>query len=1010
MAHATRGTFRILASMVAAAALTGPRAAEGAEGLVAHYAFDEGSGAGAGDRSPRGRDGAIHGAAWVSSPRGQALSFDGKQAYVDLGPTERLGLQRQVTLCLWLKPGALPPDRHEPVLLGEQPRSCALTYYRGRVYFYFGHFSNRVACPVAPGRWRHVAATADGDAMKLYVDGRLRVQRPLPPEASVPAVGAFAVGANPAAKWFFNGLIDDVRVYDRALSAAQIELLVRDDLAALVRAREQQATRFFQHHRDPIDLEAHEDRLLFANRRVGLEFRRTSQGFHIARLYSIQHDQDFLTSDAQDTSPNLLQIVTVLDRGRARGRYSVAALSAKSSRFARTDLEGQATLHLRWDQVDLREDRDAMDVEVAVTLKADDPLTYWRFRIANRSQRYGMWRVYFPVLRLAPIGEPQANAYVYPQDRGRLALDPFHQPPGYGDGVHRSGRYPAAFGMQFQALYNERTGVGLYLGTQDPVPRLKNTEAPNTADHITWKPGHFPANMGCPAEDYALPYDCVVGPFTGDWWDACQIYRQWALEQTWCRRGPLAQRRDVPTWYKEAPLFLTCKSHCQDSDVAAIRDSYLKYLHWAGVALPCQWYAWKQYSTELTAYDLPTSKWSVKILGHPCSNVHDGNYPKLPALPSFAAACQELRRRGGFVLPYVCLQIYDQGRTENAPYVADARPHVVHDVHGRPCTYGREPSWAMCVWTDWWRNRVKETCVTMLEREHAGGFYLDTMHGAGEHCFRTEHGHSACGGRALPMGMHGIAECVRDAIKETDPEAITTGEDPAENMIDAIDGKLYQHTLTPNSRVPLFAAVYQDYVLRYGMSVVPDEGHRFYAEAASLFVEGAQMGRIHIGPGKWRTSFDDPAHRPMLEFLGRLVAYYRRQESRDFLCYGQLMRPLRFRRPSPMPTLSLPGQRGRYKGRVVELPALFSGVFRSQRGELAAFVVNASGQPLSYAAEMDLRRYRVGADARVQIDAIPAVAAARPMGTAKGKALLEGKLGPRQATMYRLRVMGRGAQ
>ena len=53
--------------------------------LILHYAFDEGAGTRAGDSSGTGNDGAIHGAAFVKSPRGRALRFDGVDDFVECG-------------------------------------------------------------------------------------------------------------------------------------------------------------------------------------------------------------------------------------------------------------------------------------------------------------------------------------------------------------------------------------------------------------------------------------------------------------------------------------------------------------------------------------------------------------------------------------------------------------------------------------------------------------------------------------------------------------------------------------------------------------------------------------------------------------------------------------------------------------------------------------------------------------------------------------------------------------
>jgi hypothetical protein len=770
--------------------------------------------------------------------------------------------------------------------------------------------------------------------------------------------------------------------------------------------RRETITRFFKTHADAVEFQQQGDSLLLANRQLGLEFKRALGGFRIARLYSVRDGQDFLAEDRGDKELNLLQIVPGVDPSfRVRVAQTpknagvISCSGAKRTSFHCSGGADQRTLQLACNGIDLPNEPEAVDIEMTVTLKASSPFAYWRFKITNRSIPYGIDEVYFPVLSLAPIGSAQENVFIYPLVRGCLVEDPFHQPPGYGDGVHRSGRYPAAFGMQFQALYNKRTGVGLYLGTQDPTPNLKNTESPNAPDHITWKPGHFPPNVSFGRENYTLAYDCVTGPFSGDWWDACQIYRAWAVQQNWCRKGPLATRRDIPQWYKESPLFLVAFSHSNNDSIPATVRHYIEYLRWAGVRLPCDWYGWKHYRTELTAYDAPHSYWRANYRGQgPCENVHDGNYPKLPALPGFAAACRELRQSGGMVCPYVCLQIYDQGPVENAPYAAEARSCVVRDPLGTMQNYDREPSWAMCASAPWWRDRLRQSCLGLLRDEHVGGFYLDTMHGTTEPCYWTPHGHSSCGGSAGPLGMHGLAGGLRDAVQAADAAAITTGEDPAENMIDVIDGKLYQFTLRPNFRAPLFAAVYQEYIRRYGMTVNVDSEDRFCMEAGSLFVEGAQMGRLALAPMESALSFEKPEHRAMVGFLGRLVAYYRQPVAKKFLCYGQLMRPLSFREPSPMPTLSFDAE-----GNKIELPALLSGVFRcNEDGQLAVFVVNLSAHSIAFAADMILSRHGFSGAAAKVATISPEGEQSAYSDAREGRLRLQATLAARSPTMFLL--------
>jgi len=190
--------------------------------------------------------------------------------------------------------------------------------------------------------------------------------------------------------------------------------------------------------------------------------------------------------------------------------------------------------------------------------------------------------------------------------------------------------------------------------------------------------------------------------------------------------------------------------------------------------------------------------------------------------------------------------------------------------------------------TQWWRNRLKEQCVLLLDREHIGGHFLDVMVGCSSACYWTPHGHSAAGAVTRTRAMHGLAEIIYDAVKAADPDAIITGENPGENMIDVIDGMLSM-ILKPTNMAPVFAAVYQDYIRRMGLEVSTWDNltsamdpNFFFIECDSMFTEGMQMGRLRLRPRGGVLSFQNPEHKQMLDFLGRLVGYYRQQATRNF--------------------------------------------------------------------------------------------------------------------------------
>jgi len=200
-------------------------------GLVAHWSCDEGSGAVLKDVSGNGNDGTIHGAQYVKRARGFCLQFDGIDDYVDCGNRPALDLRETITVEAWVYPETRVTG--EPGILGKQFSSFLLTYYAdGQCWWYINEGGNHVAAPLSIGTWHHVVATFDGNNLRLYVDGKL-ASMTSSKFRSINQGGKFYLGCvigDPSAPdpfymntKFFPGMIDEVRVYRRALGEDEIK-------------------------------------------------------------------------------------------------------------------------------------------------------------------------------------------------------------------------------------------------------------------------------------------------------------------------------------------------------------------------------------------------------------------------------------------------------------------------------------------------------------------------------------------------------------------------------------------------------------------------------------------------------------------------------------------------------------------------------------------------------------------------------------------------------------------
>ena len=204
--------------------------------LVAAYSFDAGSGTTLADVSGRGHNGTIAGAAWSTAGRnGGALSFDGVNDMVTVADTAALDLTNAMTLEAWVRPSTT--NRWRTVALKEQPGALVYSLYSNNsgqrastnLWLGSGEVEARSAASLPTNAWTHLAATYDGAVIRLYVNGALSGSATA--TGSMPAsTGAFRIGGNTVWDEYFGGLIDDLRLYNRALSAAEIQT----DMAAPV--------------------------------------------------------------------------------------------------------------------------------------------------------------------------------------------------------------------------------------------------------------------------------------------------------------------------------------------------------------------------------------------------------------------------------------------------------------------------------------------------------------------------------------------------------------------------------------------------------------------------------------------------------------------------------------------------------------------------------------------------------------------------------------------------------
>lgn len=163
---------------------------------------------------------------WDEIPNPYGLWFNGTSGSVTVPDDASLDLTNRFTLSAWIRPTTVTGWR--TVLMKERPGGLEYALYggdgsgRAAAYAFVGGDQGVTAPSALPAdAWRHLASTYDGGALRLYTDGVLVATRSLA-GAVPPSTGALKIGGNAVWSEWFSGLIDDVRVYNRALTATEI--------------------------------------------------------------------------------------------------------------------------------------------------------------------------------------------------------------------------------------------------------------------------------------------------------------------------------------------------------------------------------------------------------------------------------------------------------------------------------------------------------------------------------------------------------------------------------------------------------------------------------------------------------------------------------------------------------------------------------------------------------------------------------------------------------------------
>ncbi len=213
-------------------------------GLIAHYKFD----GNASDSSGNENNGAVNGAVLTSDRFGNsnsAYSFDGISDYIKIESSGTLSVSK-ITVSSWIKLEQNIGNTQARIICRQNTNGGKeswgleifgngyssstgnnLTFHSGN-----GSDAKKLISPVnlEAGKWYHVVAVNDGNNQSIYINANLSSVTPSTGNVYSSNNAPIHIGkTNPGNTFFFPGDIDDIRIYNRALSDSEIQELYQGE-------------------------------------------------------------------------------------------------------------------------------------------------------------------------------------------------------------------------------------------------------------------------------------------------------------------------------------------------------------------------------------------------------------------------------------------------------------------------------------------------------------------------------------------------------------------------------------------------------------------------------------------------------------------------------------------------------------------------------------------------------------------------------------------------------------
>jgi hypothetical protein len=528
-------------------------------------------------------------------------------------------------------------------------------------------------------------------------------------------------------------------------------------------------------------------------------------------------------------------------------------------------------------------------VDVCVTLYDNSSLTFWILNLRNQGN-LAIEAVDFPSLNgVGQISKNASNDYLaYPSIMGLLFQDPTHnfeKNRGWGWNLN----YPSFYSMmQFIAYYSSENHAGLYMAAYDTNGYSKFINIGRPEDWMSIYIRYTPPLVQ--GSSVYVPYPVVIGVFSGDWYTAAQIYRDWATSQWWCSQGPLSNRTDTPDVFKRMAAMSIFLNHLNattvvrdatPSEIVKVATDYLN------MPILMSWWGWERdgwyenYPEVLPPYE------GWQAFDETVNGIHKNNGDL------FAIICADLYSMN--VSSWESAQAYAIRNRDTSLVVFEMSPPLVtHYALMDPST-----------------QFFQETIVNLtlaLVRHGVDCVQLDGFPVVPPYpCYDIDHGHPAGGGNWWFSGYRDMMQKIRFEARKINPDFAMGAEGMAEVYIPYFDSfnDPVVTGISPTSFsgavkdvsmvefVPLWQTVYHDYIISYSSLTFLTPANPYgggYGTYKDFYTWGLGMSLMNGEiPQVWADGKDFLSLDPKMADYFRRITQARFTYASQFLTYGQLM-------------------------------------------------------------------------------------------------------------------------